>query len=41
MTPEPVELFKVIAPLMLLDMRKGNAKALARLKQRLAGAPPA
>jgi len=35
MTPEPGGLFKVLAPLMAIGMRKGNAKALALLKQRL------
>jgi uncharacterized protein YndB with AHSA1/START domain len=35
MTPEPGGLFKLLAPLMSSSMRKGNAKALERLKQRL------
>jgi uncharacterized protein YndB with AHSA1/START domain len=35
MTPKPGGLFRVIAPLMASSMRKGNAKALDRLKQRL------
>jgi uncharacterized protein YndB with AHSA1/START domain len=35
MTPEPGGLFKIIAPLMAMGMRKGNAKALERLKQQL------
>ena len=35
MTPEPGGLFKIIAPLMSMGMRKGNARALERLKQRL------
>ena len=37
MTPEPGGLFKVMAPLMSFGMRRGNAKALERLKQRLEG----
>jgi uncharacterized protein YndB with AHSA1/START domain len=46
MTPKPGGLFKLLAPLMTSSMRKGNAKALEQLKQRLeggaqpAGAPP-
>jgi hypothetical protein len=35
MTPEPGGLFKIIAPLMAMGTRKGNEKALERLKQRL------
>jgi uncharacterized protein YndB with AHSA1/START domain len=35
MTPEPGGLFKLLAPLMSSSMRKGNAKALERLRQRL------
>jgi uncharacterized protein YndB with AHSA1/START domain len=35
MEPKPGGLFKVVAPLMTFGMRKGNAKALERLKQRL------
>jgi uncharacterized protein YndB with AHSA1/START domain len=35
MTPEPGGLFKLLAPLMARGMRKGNAKALERLKARL------
>jgi uncharacterized protein YndB with AHSA1/START domain len=35
MTPKPGGLFKVLAPLMSLSMRGGNAKALQLLKQRL------
>jgi uncharacterized protein YndB with AHSA1/START domain len=37
MTPKPGGLFKLMAPLMSMGMRKGNAKALERLKQRLEG----
>jgi uncharacterized protein YndB with AHSA1/START domain len=41
MEPTPGGLFKVLAPLMSLSMRKGNASALKRLKERLEGeAPP-
>jgi uncharacterized protein YndB with AHSA1/START domain len=43
MAPTPGGFFKLIAPLMSMSMRKGNARALERLKQRLegdAGAPP-
>ena len=39
MTPRPGGLFKLIAPLMAMGMRKGNAQALERLKQRLERAP--
>ncbi len=35
MAPKPGGLFKLLAPLMAAGMRKGNAKALERLKQRL------
>ena len=35
MEPKPGGLFKVMAPLMTFGMRKGNAKALERLKQHL------
>ena len=35
MTPEPGGLFKLLAPLMSPSMRKGNAKALERLKAKL------
>ena len=38
MTPTPGGLFKVISPLMSMSMRKGNERALERLKQRLEGA---
>jgi hypothetical protein len=37
MTPEPGGLFKLFAPFMSRGMRKGNAKALGLLKQRLEG----
>lgn len=37
MTPKPGGLFKLLAPLMTIGMRKGNAKALERLKGRLEG----
>jgi len=37
MTPTPGGLFKLMAPLMTFGMRRGNAKALALLKQRLEG----
>jgi uncharacterized protein YndB with AHSA1/START domain len=37
MTPEPGGLFKLMAPFMSGSMRKGNARALERLKQRLEG----
>jgi len=40
MTPEPGGLFKLLAPLMSGSTRKGNARALERLKQRLEGSPP-
>jgi uncharacterized protein YndB with AHSA1/START domain len=35
MTPKPGGLFKLLAPLMSAGMRKGNAKALEKLKQQL------
>jgi uncharacterized protein YndB with AHSA1/START domain len=35
MTPKPGGLLKLIAPVMSMGMRKGNAKALQRLTQRL------
>ena len=35
MAPKPGGLFKLLAPLMAAGMRKGNAEALERLKQRL------
>jgi uncharacterized protein YndB with AHSA1/START domain len=35
MTPEPHGLFRLMAPLMAMSMRKGNAAALERLKQKL------
>ena len=35
MTPKPGGLFKLLAPLMSMGMRSGNAKALERLKARL------
>lgn len=38
MSPTPGGLFKVIAPMMSRSMRKGNERALSRLKQRLEGA---
>src|ERR1700747_3336190 len=38
MTPEPHGLFKLMAPLMAMGMRKGNAAALERLKGKLEGA---
>jgi len=38
MTPEPGGLFKLMAPFMAMGMRKGNAQALERLKQKLEGA---
>jgi uncharacterized protein YndB with AHSA1/START domain len=44
MAPKPGGLFKLLAPLMSMGMRKGNTRALERLKQRLedgTGSPPA
>ena len=41
MAPRPGGLFKLMAPLMAMGMRKGNAQALARLKQRLESEPTA
>jgi uncharacterized protein YndB with AHSA1/START domain len=41
MTPEPGGLFKLLSPLMSSSMRKGNTRALERLKQRLETGPPA
>jgi uncharacterized protein YndB with AHSA1/START domain len=38
MTPKPGGLFKLMAPLMAMGMRKGNRQALERLKARLEGA---
>src|SRR3954447_589709 len=38
MAPTPGGLFKLMAPLMSLGMRRGNAKALAQLKSKLEGA---
>lgn len=35
MTPKPGGLFKLMSPLMAMGMRKGNAKAMEMLKQRL------
>jgi uncharacterized protein YndB with AHSA1/START domain len=35
MTPKPGGLFRLMAPLMAIGMRKGNAQAMQRLKQRL------
>jgi uncharacterized protein YndB with AHSA1/START domain len=37
MTPKPGGLFRLMAPLMSMGMRKGNAKALEELKRRLEG----
>ena len=39
MAPTPGGLFKLLAPLMSAGMRKGNAAALERLKQRLEQTP--
>jgi uncharacterized protein YndB with AHSA1/START domain len=41
MTPKPGGLFKLMAPLMAIGMRKGNAKAMEKLKQRLESAAAA
>ena len=35
MTPTPRGLFKVLAPLMAMSLRKGSPRALQRLKERL------
>jgi uncharacterized protein YndB with AHSA1/START domain len=37
MTPRPGGMFKLMAPLMAMGMRKGNTKALDLLNQRLTG----
>jgi hypothetical protein len=37
MTPKPGGLFRVMAPLMAMQMRKGNDAALQRLKGKLEG----
>jgi uncharacterized protein YndB with AHSA1/START domain len=37
MTPQPGGLFKLMAPLMAMSMRKGNAAALEKLKRKLEG----
>jgi uncharacterized protein YndB with AHSA1/START domain len=37
MTPKPGGLFKLMAPLMSFGMRKGNARALERLKAKIEG----
>jgi uncharacterized protein YndB with AHSA1/START domain len=37
MTPKPGGLFALLAPLMAIGMRKGNVKALQRLKGQLEG----
>lgn len=37
MTPQPGGLFKLMAPLMAMGMRRGNARALKLLKERLEG----
>jgi uncharacterized protein YndB with AHSA1/START domain len=39
MAPSPGGLFKLLAPFMAAGMRKGNAQALERLKQRLESGP--
>lgn len=39
MAPKPGGLFKLLAPFMAAGMRKGNAQALERLKQRLEARP--
>jgi hypothetical protein len=38
MTPKPGGLFRLLAPFMAGGMRKGNARALERLKQQLEAA---
>jgi hypothetical protein len=40
MTPTPGGLLKLMAPFMSRGMRKGNAEALERLKQRLESSQP-
>jgi uncharacterized protein YndB with AHSA1/START domain len=40
MTPRPGGLFKLMAPLMSMGMRKGNRRALERLKANLEGSDP-
>jgi uncharacterized protein YndB with AHSA1/START domain len=40
MTPTPGGLFKLLAPMMSSGMRKGNVRALERLKHALEEAPP-
>jgi len=35
MEPKPGGLFKLMAPFMAMGVRKGNAQALERLKQKL------
>lgn len=37
MTPKPGGLFRLLAPLMAMGMRRGNARALERLKRRVEG----
>jgi uncharacterized protein YndB with AHSA1/START domain len=39
MTPKPGGLFRMMAPLMAMTMRRGNAAALQRLKGKLEGSP--
>jgi uncharacterized protein YndB with AHSA1/START domain len=39
MTPTPGGLFKLLAPFMSAGMRKGNQRALERLKQKLESGP--
>jgi uncharacterized protein YndB with AHSA1/START domain len=39
MTPKPGGLFRMMAPLMAMTMRRGNAAALLRLKGKLEGSP--
>jgi uncharacterized protein YndB with AHSA1/START domain len=40
MAPKPGGLFKLMAPFMAMGMRKGNERALARLKANVEGAAP-
>jgi uncharacterized protein YndB with AHSA1/START domain len=40
MTPQPGGLFKLMAPFMSGSMRKGNERALERLRQNLESGPP-